>query len=68
MILPGNELPMIDPGEIADKLCGQIDLVIDGGACGLGATTVVDLADGQVVVVREGMGDISAIGIDTLDT
>jgi tRNA threonylcarbamoyl adenosine modification protein (Sua5/YciO/YrdC/YwlC family) len=68
MILPGNKTPMNEPGEIADKLCGQIDLVIDGGACGLDSTTVVDLADGQVVVVREGMGDISAIGIDTLDT
>ena len=63
MILPGNEVPMIDPDEIADKLNGQIDLVIDGGACGLDATTVVDLADDQVVVVREGIGDISALGI-----
>ena len=63
LILPGYNEPMTDPVEIADKLCGQVDLVIDGGACGLEATTVVDLADGQVVVVREGMGDISAIGI-----
>jgi len=63
LILPGDENPMTDPKEIADRLCGQIDLVIDGGACGLDATTVVDLADGQAVVVREGMGDISAIGL-----
>ncbi len=63
MILPGNEMPMIDPVEIADVLHGQIDLVIDGGACGLDATTVVDLADGQAVIVREGMGDVSAMGI-----
>ena len=63
LILPGDNDPMTDPGEIADRLCGQIDLVIDGGACGLDATTVVDLADGQAVLVREGMGDISAIGL-----
>lgn len=63
LVLPGNNTPMTDPTEIAEKLCGQIDLVIDGGACGLDATTVVDLADGQAVIVREGMGDISAIGI-----
>ena len=63
LILPGDSEPMIDPVEIADKLCGQIDLVIDGGACGMGATSVVDLADGQAVVVRQGMGDISAIGL-----
>ena len=63
LILPGDNDPMTDPGEIADKLCGQIDLIIDGGACGLDATTVVDLSDGQAVLVREGMGDISAIGL-----
>jgi tRNA threonylcarbamoyl adenosine modification protein (Sua5/YciO/YrdC/YwlC family) len=63
LILPGDNDPMTDPKEIADRLCGQIDLVIDGGACGLDATTVVDLADGQAVLVREGMGDISAIGL-----
>ena len=63
LILPGDNDPMTDPEEIADRLCGQIDLVIDGGACGMGATTVVDLADGQAVLVREGMGDISAVGL-----
>ena len=61
--LPGDNDPMTEPREIADRLCGQIDLVIDGGACGMDATTVVDLADGQAVLVREGMGDISAIGL-----
>ncbi|MCH8079400.1 MAG: threonylcarbamoyl-AMP synthase [Proteobacteria bacterium] len=63
LILPGNSLPMTDPVEIGEKLCGQIDLVIDGGACGLDATTVVDMADGQAVIVRRGIGDISAIGL-----
>jgi len=63
LILPGNSLPMTDPVEIGEKLCGQIDLIIDGGACGLDATTVVDIADGQAMIVRQGMGDISAIGL-----
>lgn len=63
LILHGNSLPMTDPVEIGEKLCGQIDLVIDGGACGLDATTVVDMADGQAVIVRQGIGDISAIGL-----
>lgn len=63
MILPGQKLPMTDPALIADKLGEQVDLVIDGGACGMEATTVVDLSDGEVIVVREGMGDISAIGL-----
>ena len=63
LILPGNSLPMTDPVEIEEKLGEQIDLVIDGGACGLEATTVVDMADGQAMIVREGRGDISAIGL-----
>lgn len=63
LILPQQSLPMTRGEEIAEKLHGQIDLVIDGGACGLDPTTVVDLADGQVSVVREGMGDITALGV-----
>lgn len=63
LILPENELPLSDPLEIKEALSGQIDLVIDGGAGGLDATTVVDMVDGQVLLVRAGMGDISAIGL-----
>ncbi len=63
LILPGSDDPMTYPEDIAANLYGQIDLVINGGACGMDATTVVDLADGQVAIVREGMGDISAIGL-----
>ncbi len=63
LILPGQKLPLTDPAIIADKLGEQVELVIDGGACGLEATTVVDLSDGETVLVRQGMGDISAIGL-----
>lgn len=63
LILPGDEQPLVEPQEIATKLRGQIDLVIDGGIGGLHATTVVDLAEGQATIVRHGVGDISAIGI-----
>lgn len=63
LILPGEQQPLVDPAEIAVKLRGQIDLVIDGGSGGLNATTVVDLAEGQATVVRHGAGDIFALGI-----
>ncbi len=63
LILPGDDDPMTDTEEIADRLRGQIDLIIDAGACGLYPTTVVDLADGHAVIIREGLGDISAIGL-----
>lgn len=57
LILPGEEMPMTDPQEMADMLGHQVDLVIDGGNCGFMPTTVVELVEGAPVVVREGKGD-----------
>jgi len=57
MILPGEELPLIDPYEIRGLLEHEVDLVIDGGFCGMEATTVVDLADGAPMILRAGKGD-----------
>lgn len=56
LIMPGEELPLTDPYDIRDLLEHAVDLVIDGGFCGMEATTVVDLTDDEVVVVREGAG------------
>lgn len=57
LIMPGDDLPLIDPYEIRDLLEHQVDLVIDGGWCGLEATTVVDLVDDTPLVLRVGRGD-----------
>lgn len=62
LILPGQELPMTDPQEINNVLGKQVELIIDGGVCGLEPTTVIDLIDDQVVVLRQGKGDTSVIG------
>ena len=59
LILPGDDLPMTDPYDIRDTLGNQIDLVIDGGYCGMEATSVVDLVDDVPVIVRRGLGDVS---------
>ena len=59
LIMPGEEFPMIDPYDIRDTLQHEVDLVIDGGYCGLEPTTVVDLADGVPMVLRVGKGDIA---------
>jgi len=61
LILPGDEYPMSDPYEMRDILAKQVDLIIDGGYCGLEPTTVVDLLDDVPKVVREGLGDTSLI-------
>ena len=58
LILPGDELPMTDPAEIRERLEHQVDLVIDGGNCGLEPTTVLHLADDRVRIERRGRGPV----------
>jgi tRNA A37 threonylcarbamoyladenosine synthetase subunit TsaC/SUA5/YrdC len=57
LIMPGDELPLVDPFDIRDVLEHHVDLVIDGGWCGLEPTTVVDLADDTALILRVGKGD-----------
>lgn len=57
LILPGESLPMSDPEEMRERLEHQVDLVVDGGAGALEASTVVSLLDGEPEVVRVGCGD-----------
>ena len=59
LILPGEELPMTDPYDIRDTLQHELDLVIDGGFCGMEPTSVVDLVDDIPTIVRVGQGDVS---------
>ena len=57
MQLPGDEMPMMDPYDIRDTLESQVDLIIDGGFCGMEPTTVVSLMDDVPEVLRVGKGD-----------
>jgi tRNA threonylcarbamoyl adenosine modification protein (Sua5/YciO/YrdC/YwlC family) len=57
LILPGQTLPMTDAEEIRDKLEHEVDLIIDGGHCGIEPTTVVSLVDDKPEVIRVGCGD-----------
>ncbi len=59
LIMPGDEYPLLDPYDIRDSLEHEVDLVIDGGYCGMEVTTVVDLADETPMVLRVGKGDIA---------
>lgn len=59
LILPGKTSTEFDPEEIRDLLENQVDLIINGGYLGESPTTVIDLSDDEVVIVREGAGDLS---------
>lgn len=58
LILPGEALPLTDPYEIRQLLEHQVDLVIDGGYCGLEPTTVVSLVDEVPELIRAGAGAV----------
>lgn len=60
LILPNEEFPPGDAWEIRDSLEHALDLIIDGGYCGVEASTVVDLTDEPWLLVRQGVGDASA--------
>jgi len=57
LLLPDSDLPLNDPLEIYERLAGQVDLVIDSGACGIQPTTVIDMTTDHPVVLRAGRGD-----------
>lgn len=59
LLLPGEEYPMTDPYDIRDRLEHHVELVIDGGYCGLEPTTVIDLSDETPQLIRQGKGDFS---------
>ncbi|MBN7826894.1 L-threonylcarbamoyladenylate synthase [Bowmanella dokdonensis] len=60
LILPGNQMTESDPEEIRGRLEKQVDLIIDGGSLGEHPTTVLDLSEGECIILREGEGDVSA--------
>lgn len=63
LILPGDDEPLTDPDMVLERLGKQVDLVIDGGACSLEPTTVVDLTGDEPELVRLGRGDPAALGL-----
>jgi tRNA threonylcarbamoyl adenosine modification protein (Sua5/YciO/YrdC/YwlC family) len=50
-----------DIEEIVETLGNHrdIDVILDGGPCGIETSTIVDLSDGDPVVVRQGLGVLS---------
>lgn len=60
LLLPGDTLPLSDPDEIRERMQRLVDAVIDGGACGVEPTTVLDLSQGEISVLRKGKGDVAA--------
>jgi tRNA threonylcarbamoyl adenosine modification protein (Sua5/YciO/YrdC/YwlC family) len=56
LIMPGESEPLMDPYDIRETLQHQLELVVDGGFCGMEATTVVDMTGDEPVIARQGCG------------
>ena len=63
LILPDEDEPLTDPEQIREKLEKLIELVIDGGACSLVPTTVIDMTNELPELVREGRGQLGIFGL-----
>ena len=59
LLLPGEDLPRTDAKEIYERLEHSVDMVLDGGNCGLTPTSVIDLSGDRAVIVRVGRGDVT---------
>ena len=59
LIPPGWNEAMDDAEEIRDKFQHAVDLVIDGGICGVEPTTVISLIESIPEVLRLGKGDVA---------
>jgi tRNA threonylcarbamoyl adenosine modification protein (Sua5/YciO/YrdC/YwlC family) len=59
LLLPGEKLPRTDAAEIDEVLGKRVDVVLDGGNCGLDPTSVIDLSGDVARVIRAGRGDVT---------
>ena len=61
LTLPGDDTPLTDVNEIEARIGRQIDLIVEGGTTGIEPTSVIDLSEGSINILREGRGDITAL-------
>ncbi len=58
LILPGERMPLLDPYEINNLLSKRVDMIIDGGFCGIEPTSVIDMSEDEPKILREGAGSV----------
>ena len=63
LIMPGETDALNDADTICERLGKQLELIIDGGACSMEPTTVIDLTGPEAELVRQGRGDAAAFGL-----
>jgi tRNA threonylcarbamoyl adenosine modification protein (Sua5/YciO/YrdC/YwlC family) len=68
LTLPGAAIPPSDAEAIRAALEHDLDLVIDGGSCGVLPTTVIDLTTDVPQVLRRGKGSLAKLGVVAVES
>jgi tRNA threonylcarbamoyl adenosine modification protein (Sua5/YciO/YrdC/YwlC family) len=63
LIMPGEVEALNDAHEIRERLQKLIAGVVDSGACPMQSTTVIDMTGDEPVVLRQGRGEVSKLGL-----
>ena len=63
LIMAGEVDALNDADSIRARLEKLLDLIVDGGACAMEPTTVIDLTGPEPVLVRQGRGDPAVFGL-----
>ena len=64
LMLPGDDLPLTEDWEIQERLDDHLDLIVDGGHCGIEPTTVIDLSQMPPQLRRAGRGALTPFGLE----
>ena len=63
LTVAGDEAPLADAEEIRARLESALDVVVDGGPCGVEPSTVIDLTKAEPQVVRVGRGSLAPFAV-----
>jgi tRNA threonylcarbamoyl adenosine modification protein (Sua5/YciO/YrdC/YwlC family) len=56
LVMPGEDIPVTDAEGVRSQLDKHVDLIIDGGHCGIEPTTVIQITGGAPEIRRHGKG------------
>ncbi|QSX28801.1 L-threonylcarbamoyladenylate synthase [Shewanella cyperi] len=59
LVMPGEEFAESDPEHIRDLLEHQVDAILHGGYLGEKPTSIIDMSEDAVEIIREGAGDLT---------
>jgi tRNA A37 threonylcarbamoyladenosine synthetase subunit TsaC/SUA5/YrdC len=66
LLLPGDEAPLAEAETIRERLERQVELVVDGGPCGVEPSTVIDLSGDGPRGLRAGKGSLAPFAVESV--